>query len=55
MTPNEQVEFVWQHRDHFAAVAAHNLEVTTRRYQRADWTLPENQYRNAWTELGALS
>lgn len=47
----QQVAFAWKHRAYFQEVAEHNLQVTIRRYQRADWTAPENQYRNAWTEL----
>lgn len=53
MTPTEQVAFVWEHREYFALVAEHNLEVTIRRMQRADWLAPENRYRDAWAELGA--
>jgi hypothetical protein len=53
MTPAEQVEFAWLHREYFAEVAAHNIEVTIRRRAREDWTKLENQYRNAWDELGA--
>jgi hypothetical protein len=52
VTPDQLVKFAWKHREHFAEVAKHNIEVTIRRYQRADWTAPENKYRNAWTELG---
>lgn len=53
MTPTEQVAFAWKHRDHFEAVTLHNLEVTNRRRRGGDWSAPENQYRNAWTELNA--
>jgi hypothetical protein len=53
MSPAEQVAFAWEHRGHFATVRTHNAEVTIRRLRREDWAAPENQYRNAWTELGA--
>lgn len=53
-TPDEQVSFAWKHRDHFEKVAQHNLEVINRRRRPgANWELPENQYRNAWTELAS--
>lgn len=51
MTADEQVAFAWRHRSHFEEVRQHNIEVNIRRLKRADWTLPENQYRNAWAEL----
>lgn len=53
MTIDEQVAYAWKHREHFAAVARRNAEVTTRRYRGADWTLTENQYRNPWAEVPA--
>ena len=53
MTPEEQVAFAWKHRDHFAKVSHHNMQVTINRYRGGDWSLPENQYRNAYAELGA--
>lgn len=51
MTPDEQVAFAWRHREHFAAVAVHNLDVICRRRAGGDWTASENQYRNAWAEI----
>lgn len=53
MTLDERVSFAWEHREYFDAVRTHNHEVTIRRLRREDWALPENQYRNAWQELGA--
>jgi hypothetical protein len=49
MTRSQQVTFAWKHREHFAEVAAHNLEVTAERY-RGNW---DNGIRNAWEELAA--
>jgi hypothetical protein len=50
MTADEQVAFAWEHREHFLAVNAHNLEMNTRRY-RGDVT---GSFRNAWVELAHL-
>lgn len=46
MTVDEQVAFAWKHRDHFAAVAEHNLDVIARRYRGE-----QGDYRNGWIEL----
>jgi len=47
MTPAEQADFAWKHRDHFAAVKLHNLDMSIRR-KRGDTT---GTFRNAWEEL----
>lgn len=38
--------------DLFAEVATHNREVIRRRQSGESWEAPENQYRNAWIEIG---
>jgi hypothetical protein len=50
MTIDQQVAFAWEHRAHFAEVAAHNLEMNRRRY-KGDMT---GSFRNAWAELAYL-
>jgi len=47
MSPADSVEFAWKHREHFAAVRAHNLSVSIAR-RRGDWS---GQLRNPWEEL----
>lgn len=48
-------DLVWHHRALVAEVAAHNLAVIVRRRRGADWSAPENQYRNALAEIEALA
>ena len=49
----DNVDMAYANAALFAEVAAHNHAVMMRRLQGADWSAPENQYRDAWRELGA--
>ena len=45
---DRQVQFAWEHREHFATVKLHNINVSTAR-KCGD---PTGSFRNAWEELG---
>ncbi len=44
-------DLIWEARDLVAEVNAHNCAVIARRAKGGDWDAPENQYRNAVTEV----
>lgn len=44
-------DLMWSGRDLVAEVNAHNCAVIARRAKGGDWEAPENQYRNAVSEV----
>lgn len=51
----QRAEAVYANRALVAEVHAHNCAVTARRRRGEDWTASHNQYRDALSEIAALT